>query len=107
MSTSRVLEAARWVVDEVSDLVDEYPRMRDKDQVLRSSGSIAANIREGNGRKPGAERNLFFRHARASCEETDEHLHANYRQGRIPATRFWRIHNRIATIVKMLNRMMQ
>jgi four helix bundle protein len=106
MSTSRVLDAARWVVDEVSVLVDEYPCMRHRDQVLRSSGSIAANIREGNGRRPGAERNAFFRHARASAEETDEHLHANFRQGRIPANRFWRIHNRIAAIVKMLNRMM-
>ena len=106
MSSARVLDAARWVVDEVSALIDEFPRMRDRDQMIRSSASIAANIREGNGRRPGPERNVFFRHARASAEETDEHLYANCRQGRIPAARFWRIHNRIATIVKMLNKMM-
>jgi len=37
---------------------------------MRSSDSIAANLAEGCGRYTAADRNLFYRYARGSFEET-------------------------------------
>jgi four helix bundle protein len=69
---------------------------------LRDAAAIPANIREGMGRKPGPERNQSYRFARGSAEETDEHLRANFADGRVSSVVYRRIHNRIALIVKML-----
>jgi four helix bundle protein len=104
----RVLEVARTVVDDVALLVSSGtgPLARDT-QVLRSSQSIAANIREALGRRPGPERNQFFRVARGSAEETDEHLNAHYRQKRIVSATYWRVHHRLIVCIKMLNSMLQ
>ena len=102
-----VLEAAREVVDEVNALALSRPaRLINRDQLVEAAGSITANIREGFGRREGRERNQFFRYARASSEETDEFLRANHRQQLIESPQFWRMHNRLALIVRMLNRLM-
>ena len=104
----RVLDAARSVVDDVNQLLDAgRPGLIYDIQLRDSAGSIAANIREALGRREGAERNQFFRVARSSAEETDEHLRANFRSGRMPERQFWRLHNRLVTIVRMLNSLMQ
>jgi hypothetical protein len=55
------------------------------------------------GRKPGPDRIQAYRYARGSAEETDEHLRANFADGRIPGAAFRRLHNRLALIVKMLD----
>ena len=101
-----VLEAARTVVDEVDTLILSRRQLLSRDQLAEAAGSIAANIREGFGRREGRERNQFLRYARASSEETDEFLRANHRQELIGPTQYWRLHNRIALIVRMLNRLM-
>ena len=103
----RVLDAARSVVDSVIALLDRpRRRMLYVDQLRESVGSIAANIREVLGRREGPERNQYFRLSRSSAEETDEHLSANWRNGRIGRRDFLPIHNRLRTIVKMLNTML-
>jgi four helix bundle protein len=103
----RVIDAARGVVDGINQLLDTSKRPLLYDVQLRASaGSIAANIREAYGRRAGAERNQFLRDARGSAEETDEHLRANFRRTRLPPARYWRLHNRLAVIVKMLNSML-
>jgi four helix bundle protein len=103
----RVLDAARSVVDAVHAQVIESPRrFLHEDQLLASAESIVANIREGYGRREGPERNSFFRYARASAEETDEHLRTNHRQGILEAPKFWPLHNRLAVIVRMLTALM-
>ena len=105
--SSRVLDAARAVVDDVNDLLDAHgSRLFYREQIRESAGSITSNIREASGRKRGGERNQFLRYARGSCEETDERLSANRRKSRLNDKDFWAIHNRLAVIVKMLNRMM-
>jgi four helix bundle protein len=71
-------------------------------QLRNAAQSIPANIREGMGRKPGPDRNQAYRVARGSAEETDEHLRANVADGRLPPATFWRMHSRIALVVKML-----
>ena len=103
MAPFRVLEAARAVVDETNALLDDRKlRLIHRAQLRDSAQSVAANIREGMGRTPGPHRNQAFRDARGSAEETDEHLRANFHAGRIQPVAFWRLHNRIAFIVKTL-----
>jgi four helix bundle protein len=103
MAPFRVLEAARAVADEVNRLLGNRDlRLLHRAQLRSSAQSVPANIREGMGRKLGPHRNQAYRHARGSAEETDEHLRANFADGRIPAVDYWRIHNRIALVVKIL-----
>jgi four helix bundle protein len=103
----RVLAAARAVVDEVNALISRSrPRLLQETQLQEAAGSIPSNIREGYGRRCGPERNQFFRYARGSAEETDERLRANFAAKRLHAKLFWRLHNRLAVITRMLNALM-
>jgi four helix bundle protein len=71
-------------------------------QSRNAAQSIPANIREGMGRKPGPDRDQAYRVARGSAEETDEHLRANFADGRLSPATFWRMHSGIALVVTML-----
>src|SRR5687768_17632964 len=103
MAQVRLLEVARAVADETNRLLgNRQLRLIHRGQLRDSAQSIPANIREGMGRKPGPHRNHAYRNARGSAEETDEHLRANFADGRIPASDYWRIHNRVALVVKIL-----
>jgi len=101
----KVLEVARWIADEVERLIREAAvPLLDARQLSDAAGGIAANIREGYGRRDASkDRNQFFRFARGSAEETDERLQRNWRAKRISDRDFWRLHNRIAVVVKMLD----
>ena len=106
-SNFRLLDVARAVVDEVNDLLDSSRRRLLHDGQLRDAvGSITANIREAYGRRQGAERNQFFRFARGSAEEAAEHLRTNVGAKRLEKSRFWRLHNRLIVIRRMLNTLM-
>jgi four helix bundle protein len=103
MAQFRVLEVARAVADETNTLLgNRQLRLIHRGQLRNAAQSIPANIREGMGRKPGPDRNQAYRVARGSAEETDEHLRANVADGRLPPATFWRMHSRIALVVKML-----
>ena len=103
MAQFRALDVARTVADEINTLLgNRQLRLIHRDQLRNSAQSIPANIREGMGRKPGAHRNQAYIHARGSAEETDEHLRANFPDGRLSPAKFWQIHNRIALVVKTL-----
>ena len=103
MAPFRVLDAARAVTDEVNKLLGNRKlRLIHRGQLRDAAQSIPANIREGMGRKPGPHRNQSYRDARGSAEETDEHLRANFADGRLAPAEFWRIHNRITLVVKIL-----
>ena len=107
-NTFRALEASRAVVDEINRLLDDpHVSLIHRSQLRESAQSIAANIREGVGRDAGRERNTFYRVARGSAEETDEHLRANVANGRIPENAYWRLHNRLMLVVKMLDSLMR
>ena len=103
----RVLEAARTVVDELNALMDNAPkRFVNEGQLRESAGSITANIREAYGRDRGKDRNQFLRFARGSAEETDERLRTNMAARRIETKPYWRLHNRLNVIRKMLNKLL-
>ena len=104
----RVLDAARKVADEINGLLRKRrPRLIHRVQLSKSSQSVPGNIREGLGRDPGPDRNAFYRYARGSAEETDEHVRANHADKRIPKLVFWRLHNRLIVIIKMLDSLME
>jgi four helix bundle protein len=103
----RVLEVARSVAGDVTRLIElRKRRLLHRIQLTKSVQSIVANIREAHGRDCGPDRNQFLRFARASAEETDEHLRTNFEVKRIDAAFYWRQHNRLAVTVKMLNGLM-
>src|SRR4051812_11625223 len=105
MARFRVLEVARAVEDEINTLLgDRKLRLIHRAQLRDSAESVPANIREGMGRKRGLHREQSYRDARGSAEETDEHLRANFANGRVPVVPYPRLHNRIALIVDMLNK---
>ena len=107
-SVLRVLDAARAVEGEIDEIIDRLgSTLIVPDQLRRAVGAIGANIREGYGRREGAERNQFLRYARGSAEETDEHLRRNFKRKRIDEATYWRLHNRLATIVRMLTALMR
>jgi four helix bundle protein len=103
----RLLDAARAIVDGVNNMMARSRRRLLYDVQLRDAvGSIAANIREGYGRRRGPERKQFLRYARASAEEADEHLRANHAAGRVSPKCYWQAHNRLSVIQRMLTSLM-
>ena len=111
MSTHRklaVLDAAEQIVAEVVQLTtSRSSRLLFKSQLLRSAQSVSANIGEafGRGTKPDRNRSLTF--ARAEAEESIRHLHANYTAKRIEERTYWRLHNRLVTLIKMITSIMR
>ena len=80
MNTFEELECyklARQLRKEVSSFCKALPREEEyrlKDQIIRSSRSVTANIAEGYGRHHHQENIQFCRIARGSLAETLEHL---------------------------------
>ena len=80
MKTFEELECykmARQLRKEVSRFCKALPREEEyrlKDQIIRSSRSVAANIAEGYGRHHHKENIQFCRTARGSLTETLDHL---------------------------------
>lgn len=99
----RLLDAARAVADEVNALLRPTNRLIHRAQLRDSAQSVPANIREGLGRDRGPHRNQAYRDARGSAEETDEHLRANFADERLPRQTFFRLHNRLLVIIKMID----
>jgi four helix bundle protein len=103
-----VLDAADQVADEINRLLDSAPRRLIHARQLRDSAqSIGANISEGFGRGKKHERNRALRVARGEAEETIRHLRPNFETGRIPRAAFWRLCNRLITIVRMLTSLLE
>src|SRR5687768_8495138 len=95
-----LIGAARAVVDELNRLLSRAPRrLLYSSQLREAAQSISANIREGWGRRKGPEREQFWRFARASAEEADEHLRANFAAERIAPSSYWRLHHRLMLIL--------
>jgi len=98
-----VLEAAEAVETEINGLIDDSSRrLIHTTQLRRSAHSVVANISEAFGRGADGGRAQSLRVARGEAEETISHLRANLESKRIDQRTFWRLRNRLITIVKML-----
>jgi four helix bundle protein len=100
-----VLDAADLVAADINRLTIANPGILHVQQPRDSAQSIGANISEGFGRGPGADRGKYLRVSRASAEETIRHLWANRDVGLIDSTQYWRLHHRLVTISKMLSKL--
>jgi four helix bundle protein len=107
-SQLRVLDAAREVVRDINRWLRSLPRSYpDAAQLREAAGSITANIREAYGREVGPDRNKFLRYARSSAEETDEWLYAAWKDELLEEPLYWRLHNRLIAICRMLTSLMR
>lgn len=76
-----------------------------RDQVRRAAGSVCANLIEGFGRGPGADRMRLYRIARASCEEVLSWLRQAHRASLLGSRDFFRLSNRGVVIIRMIQRL--
>jgi len=99
-------KSARQLRIVISDLVKSFPadeKFRLKDQIVRSSRSIPANIAEGFGRFHYQENIQFCRIARGSLYGTLEHLMCAKDEGYISAEQFQILNDQILECLKILN----
>ena len=87
--------------------VDSFPEKRAawiiSDQILRSSGSISANISEGFGRKTRADYEHFLIIARGSTAETQNWLLKCCDLSYLPVGIYDKRNNICIEIIKMIN----
>jgi four helix bundle protein len=99
-----VLDAAEAVEDEINRLIDDRKqRLLYVHQMRKSAHAVGVNIREAFGRGPDGGKAQGLRVARGEAEETVGHLRSNVVLKRIDKPTFWRLRNRLITIVKMLD----
>lgn len=99
-------KSARQLRISISELVKNYPadeKLRLKDQIIRSSKSVPANIAEGYGRFHYQENIQFCRIARGSLYETFEHLMCAKDENYISEEQFQTLNNQILECLKILN----
>ena len=99
-------KSARKFRVSISELVKDFPvdeKFRLKDQIIRSSRSIPANIAEGFGRFHYQENIQFCRIARGSLYETLEHLMCAKDEGFINDEQFKNTNEQILECLKILN----
>ncbi|XWN36157.1 MAG: four helix bundle protein [Balneola sp.] len=99
-------KSARQLRISISELVKKFPadeKFRLKDQIIRSSRSIPANIAEGFGRFHYQENIQFCRIARGSLYETLEHLMCAKDEGYISNEQFQILNDQILECLKILN----
>ena len=99
-------KSARQVRIAISDLVKSFSadeKFRLKDQIVRSSRSVPANIAEGFGRFHYQENIQFCRIARGSLYEKLEHLMCAKDEGFINDEQFKNTNEQVLECLKILN----
>ena len=77
-----------------------------KSQLLKSTESVSANIGEALGRGTKADRNRSLTIARGEAEESIQRLRTNHLIERIEPRVYWRLHNRLVAVVRMITSLM-
>ena len=99
-------QKARELRKEISKLSEKFPpeeKYRLKDQIIRSSRSVSANIAEGYGRYQHLDNMRFCRNARGSLLETLDHLFCGLDENIIDLNDFNRLNNLIEEEIKIIN----
>lgn len=89
-----------------SELVKKLPlheEKRLKDQIIRSSRSVSANIAEGYGRFGYKDSIRFYMMSRASISELIEHLIVAYDEQYIDSGELQKLTNQAETCFKLIN----
>lgn len=103
----RVIDAAEQFAVDVNRMLKARPRsLTYAEQLRRAVGSIGANLVEGHGRGPGADRMNRYRTAKSECEETLSWLRDSHRLGEIPTKDFFAFSNRGIVISRMISALM-
>lgn len=99
-------KASRELRMNISKLVKGFPedeKFRLKNQILRSSRSVSANIAEGFGRFHFQENIQFCRIARGSLYETQDHLICALDEKFISKEQFNKVNDELLNCLKILN----
>lgn len=102
----KVWQKCREVRKEISNLSEKLPKeekYRLKDQLLRASRSVTANIAEGYGRFHYQENIQFCRQARGSLYELLDHLSCTVDENYLSDNETVQIDTQITTCIKLLN----
>ncbi len=109
MKTFEELECykqARQLRKDVSRFCKTLPRAEEyrlKDQIVRSSRSVSANIAEGYGRHHHQENIQFCRTARGSLTETLDHLNAALDEDYLSQDEYTEMRGLLENVWKVLN----
>ncbi|NGP88490.1 four helix bundle protein [Fodinibius halophilus] len=102
----KVWQDCREVRKETSILANKLPdeeKYRLKDQLLRASRSVTANIAEGYGRFHYQENIQFCRQARGSLYELLDHISCSIDEKYLSPNETEKISTQITTCIKLLN----
>ena len=81
----------------------EEEKYRLKDQMIRASRSVTANIAEGFGRHHHQENAQFCRHSRGSLSESLDHLNCALGEGYLSESEYKRLRSLVENAWKVLN----
>ncbi len=93
----------RIEISQFCKLLPKEETYRMKDQMLRASRSITANIAEGFGRHHHQENSQFCRQARGSLSEMLDHLGCARDEGFLSEDRYVELRKCIEEVWKLLN----
>jgi len=99
-------QKARELRKDISRFCRRLPKeetYRLKDQIMRSSRSVTANIAEGYGRHHHQENIQFSRQARGSLSETLDHLNAALDEEYLSQSDYAELRTRLEDVWKVLN----
>lgn len=102
----KVWKESRRIRQHISNLVETLPKeekFRLKDQLIRASRSVTANIAEGYGRFHYQENIQFCRQARGSLYELLDHLTCTVDEGYFTRNEVENISKEITSCIKLLN----
>ena len=102
----KIWQKGDLVFDMVCEDVERWPNTKVANiisyQVLKSSGSISANVAEGYGRGTPGEFEQFLRYSRGSSAETDNWLYKTKKRNLISEKRYGQYESLLEEINKMI-----
>ena len=101
-----VWQVSRDMRKRVSHICEELPKEETyklKDQMLRASRSVTANIAEGYGRFHFQENIQFCRQARGSLYELIDHLSCGFDEGYFKKTEVSELKQEATRVIKLVN----
>lgn len=102
----KIWQKGDLVFDMVCEDVERWPNTKVANvisyQVLKSSGSISANVAEGYGRGTPGEFEQFLRYSRGSSAETDNWLYKAKKRNLISEKRYGQYEDLLEEINKMI-----